>query len=113
MALEPVVFWNLADIISAIILLAALVLMAKFYQEYLDVGISDLRDWKLITIGFAFYIAIKTHFTVLSNLTGENIITSGGVVGYPWYVVAALSITLLTASLLVFIGFYGLIKDYL
>ncbi|MDY6762052.1 MAG: hypothetical protein SVY41_03310 [Candidatus Nanohaloarchaea archaeon] len=113
MAIEPVVFWNLADIISAIILLAALVLMAKFYQEYLEVGISELRDWKLITIGFAFYIAIKTHFTVMSNLLGQEIVTGSAVVGYPWYVVVGLSVTLITASLLVFIGFYGLIKDYL
>ncbi len=113
MALDPVVFWNLADIISAIILLAALILMAKFYQEYLEVGISELRDWKLITIGFAFYIAIKTHFTVMSNLLGQDIITRGGIHGYPWYIIAALSVTLITASLLVFIGFYGLIKDYL
>ncbi|MFB6294392.1 MAG: hypothetical protein ABEI97_01400 [Candidatus Nanohaloarchaea archaeon] len=113
MVLDPVVFWNLADIISAIVLLAALVLMAKFYQEYLEVGISELRDWKLITIGFAFYIAIKTHFTVMSNLIGHDLITGSPAVGYPWYIVAGLSVTLITASLLVFIGFYGLIKDYL
>ncbi|MDY6769596.1 MAG: hypothetical protein SVU88_01350 [Candidatus Nanohaloarchaea archaeon] len=113
MALDAAVLWNLADIISAIILLAALVLMAKFYQEYLEVGIAELRDWKLITIGFAFYIAIKTHFTVMSNLVGEEILTGEAVVGYPWYAVAGLSVVLITASLLVFIGFYGLIKDYL
>lgn len=113
MPIDPVVFWNLADIVSAIILLAALVLMAKFYQEYLEVGISELKDWKLITIGFAFYIAIKTHFTVMSNLFGQDVLTGSTVVSYPWYLVAALSVVLLTASLLVFIGFYGLIKDYL
>lgn len=113
MPIEPVVFWNLSDIISAIILLAALLLMAKFYQEYLEVGISDMRDWKLITIGFAVYIAIKTHFTIMSNLVGSPIPGGSSVAAYPWYVVAALSVTLITASLLVFIGFYGLIKDYL
>ncbi|MDY6774163.1 MAG: hypothetical protein SVS85_03085 [Candidatus Nanohaloarchaea archaeon] len=110
MSMDPSVFWNLADILSAIILLAALILMAKFYQEYLEVGIAEVRDWKMITIGFAFYIAIKTHFTIVSNLTGG---VGGGVEGYPWYIVVILSVLLLSASIMVLIGFYGLVKDYL
>lgn len=113
MAVDPVVFWNLADVLSAIILLVALLLMVKFYQEYLEVEIEELKDWKLITIGFAFYIAIKTHFTVISNLFTGTLIEGSAIEAYPWYLVAILSITLLTASLLVFIGFYGLVKDYL
>ncbi|MCJ7478590.1 MAG: hypothetical protein MUP63_00235 [Candidatus Nanohaloarchaeota archaeon QJJ-7] len=113
MVIDPVVVWNLADVVSAIILLAALILMAKFYQEYLEVGISELKDWKLITIGFAFYIAIKTHFTVASNILGQDLVNQSRVLGYPWYLVVILSLMLVAASILVFIGFYGLVKDYL
>lgn len=113
MAADLTVFWNLADIISAIILLGALVLMVKFYQEYLEVGISELRDWKLITIGFAFYVAVKTHFTVLSHLFVTGSSAGSTVAAYPWYVVVFLAIVLISASLLVLIGFYGLVKDYL
>ncbi len=106
-------FWNLADILSAIILLAALILMVKFYQEYLDVGISELRDWKLVTIGFAFYIAIKTHAPLLGYVIGPGGLSGGGIGAYPWYILAGMGLVLLTASVLVFVGFYGMVKDYL
>lgn len=107
MASGTVLLWNLAEIVSAIILLASLVLMAKFYREYLDINVQEMQNWKLITLGFAFYIAVKTHFTILTNVSDVSI----GV--YPWYVVVFLSLALLSASLLVLIGFYGLVSDYL
>lgn len=99
--------WNASEVLSALILLGALVLMVKFYEEYLEVGIEEMRNWKQITIGFAVYIALKTHVTVLSNAFGVAI------PAYPWYVVGLFGLILILASSFVFVGFYGLVKDYL
>lgn len=96
-----------AEIFSALILLFALVLMAKFYEEYLELGVEAMNDWKLITIGFAFYIALKTHFAILTELAGL-VITE-----LPMYIVVPYYLTLVVASSFVFLGFYGLVKDYM
>lgn len=102
---DAVAFWHAAELASAIILLAALVLMARFYQRYLHPGGAEMRDWTLITVGFALYIAVKTHFTVLSNAVGVPI------PAYPWYVVTLLGLAILSASALVLIGFHGVIQE--
>ncbi len=107
MTVDGAVIWSAAEVISALLLLAALVLMATFYREYLDVDLVAMRYWKLITVGFAFYIAVKTQFIVFSNAIGVS------VTEYPWYLVALFGLTLIAASALVLYGFYGLTKDYL
>ncbi|MDY6776604.1 MAG: hypothetical protein SVQ76_00700 [Candidatus Nanohaloarchaea archaeon] len=113
MPFDASVMWKMADIVSALILLSSLILMAKFYQEYLEVGISEMRNWKLITLGFAFYVAVKTHFTFLSAFIGGNTMMDSQVAGYPFFIVAFLSVLVVTSAILVFLGFYGLIEDYL
>lgn len=107
MAIDVATIQTTAEIFSALILLAALVLMAKFYEEYLEMGVQEMNDWKLITIGFAFYIALKTHFSIFTELAGISI------TGLPLFLVGAYYLTLLVASAFVFLGFYGLVKDYL
>lgn len=107
MAVDIATIQTIAEIFSSLILLAALVLMAKFYEEYLEAGIQEMNDWKLITVGFAFYIALKTHFSVLIDIAGTSIAS------FPLYLVLVYYLTLIVASAFVFLGFYGLVKDYL
>lgn len=107
MAINAVVLWNYAELFSAVILLAALALMAKFYEEYLEASVQEMNDWKLITIGFAFYIAIKTHFTILAGVMDMSISS------FPIAIVGLFGATLIVSSAFVFLGFYGLVKDYL
>lgn len=104
MVLDPVVFWNVAEIGSAIILFAALAVMVKVYRDALHPRREELEDWKLVTIGLALYIAVKTHFTVLSSVAGIPL------PAYPWYVLLSLGIALLAASLLVFLGFLQILR---
>lgn len=105
--LDTAIIWYVAEAISSLVLLAALVLMVKFYEEYLEAGIKEMRDWKLIVIGFAFYITIKTHISVFVNVMGTSLSQ------LPVLAVSLIGITLVVASMLVFLGFYGLVKDYL
>lgn len=102
---DAIAFWHAAELASAVILLAALVLMARFYQEYLRPGGEERQDWIIITVGFALYIAVKTHFTLLSNAVGVPI------PAYPWYVVVFLGLAILSAAALVFAGFYGVLEE--
>ncbi len=104
MDLGPTTFWNIAEIGSAVILFAALAVMVKVYRDELHPRREELQDWKLVTIGLALYIAVKTHFTVLSSLVGIP------VTAYPWYVTILMGGALLSASLLVFIGFSQILR---
>lgn len=105
--MDTVLIWNAAETVSAVILLAALILMVKFYREYLDIDIQEMQDWKLVIIGLAFYIGLKTHFTLFANAFGK------GVAALPWQLVGLFGMGLILASSFVFLGFYGLVKDYL
>ncbi len=107
MALDAASLQISAELFTAIILLAALLLMAKFYEEYLEMGVQEMNDWKLIIVGFAFYIALQTHFSVLTQLAGISL------TDFPLYLITLYYITLIVASAFVFLGFYGLVKDYL
>lgn len=104
MAFDPTTFWNVAELASAIILFAALAVMVKVYRDELHPRAEELEDWKLVTIGLALYITVKTHFTVLSSLVGIPL------TAYPWYVTVFLGIALLAASLLVFLGFSQILR---
>lgn len=102
---DAVTFWRAAELASAVILLAALVLMVRFYQQYLRPGGEERQDWIIITVGFGIYIVVKTHFTLLSNAVGVPL------PAYPWYVIVFLGLAILSAAALVFAGFYGVLQE--